>query len=63
MKIDILGGAWTLCKNCGDPFGTHFAVDMGIMEKPLCFHCIRIFLYDNQEECFEEFVIPKDAQE
>ena len=54
MKIDILGGKWTPCA-CGDPFATHFAFDGGIAIEPLCFKCLRVFLYNSQEECYEEF--------
>lgn len=53
MKIDILGGTWSKCE-CGDPFATHFAVDMGIMVKPLCFDCIRLHMYHAYENRFEE---------
>ena len=53
MKIDILGGTWTKCK-CGDPFGTHFACNMGIMDEALCFNCIRLFIYHAQDEQYIE---------
>jgi len=53
MKIDILGGAWTKCE-CGDPFATHFAYNMGIMDKPLCFDCIRLYVYHHQDEQYVE---------
>jgi len=53
MKIDILGGTWSKCE-CGDPFATHFAVDMGIMVEPLCFNCIRLYMYHSYENSFVE---------
>jgi len=55
MKIDILGGTWSRCE-CGNPFATHFAVDMGIMVEPLCFNCIRLFVY-----CYADKLYPEDA--
>jgi len=53
MKIDILGGSWSKCE-CGDLFATHFALNMGIMVEPLCFNCIRLFIYHAQDEQFVE---------
>ena len=55
MKIDILGGKWTIC-SCGDPYATHFAFDMGIAVEPLCFNCIRLFVYHAHDEQFIETV-------
>ena len=53
IKIDILGGKWCMCE-CGDPYATHFAVDMGIMVEPLCFNCIRLLIYHRHDEHFVE---------
>ena len=41
MKIDILyGQEQKPCVDCGDPWGTIFAVDGGICTAILCFQCI-----------------------
>ena len=42
-RVDILGGERVPCADCGNVFGTRFAVAGGICTEPLCFKCIMIY--------------------
>ena len=42
-RIDILGGERIKCVDCGNPFGTRFAVRGAICIDALCFKCIMIY--------------------
>ena len=42
-RVDILGGERVPCDDCGNVFGTHFAVRGAICTVPLCFKCIMIY--------------------
>ena len=45
MKVDILyGREQKPCMECGDPWGTIFAVNGGICTTIMCFQCITLYL-------------------
>lgn len=46
-RIDILGGERVPCVDCGNVFGTRFAVRGGICVDPLCFKCIMVYVDEN----------------
>ena len=46
VRVDILGcsNERQPCSDCGNPFGTYFAIRGGICKDPLCFACIMKYL-------------------
>lgn len=45
MKIDVLSG-WQNCSECDSKFAGTFAIDSGILSKPLCYDCLQRAIWE-----------------